>query len=42
MSKHVTPQMEEEFEKEWSLIQKNGLKESALRHEYEEKAAKNK
>ncbi len=37
MSKHITPQTEEEFEKEWSLIQKSGLKESNLRHEYEEK-----
>lgn len=42
MSKYITPQIEEEFEKEWSLIQQSGLKESTLRHEYEEKAAKNK
>ena len=42
MSKYITSQTEEEFEKEWSLIQQSGLKESTLRHEYEEKAAKNK
>ena len=27
----------DEFEKEWLFIQKNGLKDSGLRHEYEQK-----
>ena len=35
----IKSELDSEFEKEWKLLQKSGVKDSSLRNEYEEKVA---